>query len=316
MPPRPKLPSTLRMSDWAHLRTEFIWVYESQVEACYQDISDHYPGQSALLITQGQMVVETEKGSAQAGVGQWCLPTCEPRRQLFTEDSRVLSLRFKIKWPGEQPLFEANPAIVLDAVAAPKLETASRDLLRQVNQAMPDAASNLPFKQGSLESHFALNHAFAAWACAYVESLLAVGVTPSRLGTQDHRVIHALQILDELPLDVTLDISWLATEVGLSASQLERLFIKQFNLTPRQYFDRRKFERAIDLLHSSPLSVKQIAYELGYHSLPYFSRWFRQKAGSSPKQYQQRVSESAKLDGPPPSKDAQSSTPILTKRSG
>ncbi len=276
----------MRMSDWAHLRAEFAWIYEGFVEKPYRDIRDHLPGQSALLMLDGQLSVKTDKAVVHAKKGQWCFPTPGPRHQRFSDDTRVLSIHFKFYWPGGQPLFNSDAAIVLDAGTFPRLEKKARALHKVVKTQLPEASSNLLWLHGDLQAHLLLQSAFLDWLCIYTNSLLEIGIVPSRLGDMDDRVLHALQILDHLSFDQALRTRYLAAEVGLSPSQLDRLFTKQFNLTPRQYFENRKLEQAIEMIQGTSLPIKQIAYELGFRSLPYFSRWFSQKTGRSPRSFQ------------------------------
>lgn len=283
----PQLTNQMRMSDWANLRSEFVWIYEGSIEPCYHDAKNHQPGQSALLILDGIMTVNTNKGVAKAKKGQWCFPTQGQRRQRFSKDTCVLSIHFKLNWPGGQPLFDSDVAIILDASDYLGLEQQARALYDVVKTQLPGAASDLPWLNGDIESHFILQNEFSAWLCVYVKSIIASGVTPSRLGLIDDRVLHVVQIIDHLPIDATLKTRSIAADVGLSPSQMDRIFTKQFNLTPRQYYERRKLQQAVEMIKGTPLSIKQIAYEMGFQSLPYFSRWFSQKTGLSPRQFQQ-----------------------------
>lgn len=282
----PRVVDKARMADWAHLKSEFDWVYEGVVPEPYRKSATHHPGQSALLILKGDLSIETEKGRIVARKNQWVFPHQGSRLQEFSTDARVLSLHFSLNWPGAQPLFNWDIAQVIEGSEAPLLEKRARSLLRLVERAFPGAKNHLLYQHGDLKTHILIQKNFASWISAYVGTLLDSGVVPSRLGQADERVLQAVNLLDELPAEVEFDGAWLSHEVGLSPSQLDRLFIKQFDMTPRQYLEKRKLLHAFELMRSSALSIKQIAYEVGFHSLPYFSRWFRQKAGLSPRQFQ------------------------------
>jgi len=280
-----QLMNDLRMADWAHLKTEFDWVYEGEVSQPYRQTWDHASGQSALLIERGSMRVETEKGKVEAGKRQWIFPRQGPRLQSFSEDAKVLSVHFHLHWPGRQPLFEWDTALVVDAADAPQLEKQARILKRQVDRLLPGAGRNLPHARGDLKTHFLMQKGFASWLCLFADTLLRLGVMPSRLAQIDPRVLQAASILDDHALDVALDGELLAQEVALSVSQLDRLFIRQFGLTPLQYLERRRLERAMELIRSAPSNIKEICYEVGFGSLAHFSRWFRLKTGVSPRQF-------------------------------
>lgn len=278
----------IRMVDWAHLKSELVWVYEGNVIPPYDNIREHNAGQSALLIIRGRMRVQSGTGSVEARAGQWVFPRQGPRLQQFSDQPRVLSVHFNLYWPGGQPLFEWDPALVLDSSAVPRLERQTRILQRIVERRLPGVGGNLLWERGPLKTHLHFQRAFDSWLCVYTDSLEEAGVTPSRLGPIDGRILQAVNLIDDLPLSETFDEQRLASKVGLSPSQLDRLFTKRFNVTPRQYFERRKVEQAKNLILSAPLSIKQITYEVGFHSLPSFSRWFRQRTGLSPKEFQKK----------------------------
>jgi AraC-like DNA-binding protein len=286
-PPSQRPIEELLFLDWAHLKSEFIWIYDGAVPDPYRNTRTHHPGQSALLMRRGTVHIENERGSMEARSGQWVFPRQGSRLQRFSERTRVLSVHFNLYWPGGQPLFDWDTAMVFDASAIPRLETRSQALCHLVERQVPGAAGGLPWKRGNLAKHLALQRAFASWLCVYADALLGQGVVPTRLGHVDQRVLDAVNTLDSLPVGVAFDEFWLASEVGLSPSQLDRLFSKQFKQTPRRYFEQRKLKRAMDLIGNSPQSIKQITYEIGFRSLSAFSRWFRQKTGHSPREFQE-----------------------------
>lgn len=53
-------------------------------------------------------------------------------------------------------------------------------------------------------------------------------------------------------------VAEMAEKVNVSVSHLNRLFKAEFNLSPMQYLQELRLERAADLLKSSFLSIKQI----------------------------------------------------------
>src|SRR4051812_34658509 len=97
---RPESLKTLRMVDWSHLKSEFVWAYEGDVEPAYRNTRSHHLGQSALLLLSGQLTIETEAGSVLVRQGTWAFPREGPRLQRFSDDARVLSVHFHLYWPG------------------------------------------------------------------------------------------------------------------------------------------------------------------------------------------------------------------------
>ncbi len=92
-----------------------------------------------------------------------------------------------------------------------------------------------------------------------------------------------LLIRDNLDNDVTIqDIS---RKVGLSYSSLRKLFKEFTGVSPSLYQQDLRLQRAKEMLSSTDLSVKEIAYSLHFESSDYFSTKFKQKTGMSPGQF-------------------------------
>ncbi len=79
-----------------------------------------------------------------------------------------------------------------------------------------------------------------------------------------------------------------AERIGVSQAHLTRLFDRHFGVPPLQYYRRLRMEVAASRLINSNLSVKEIAWELGYSNPFHFSRSFRRFAGMSPVEYRRQ----------------------------
>jgi two-component system response regulator YesN len=71
--------------------------------------------------------------------------------------------------------------------------------------------------------------------------------------------------------------------VGLSRWHLERLTKRQTGASLRQHVVSARLDRAIDLLKHGPLSIKELAFRVGYGNANAFSRDFRRSYGASPR---------------------------------
>lgn len=278
----------LSLTELGHLTSELVWAHESVLVEPMRSKRYQAPGQSAFLIYKGELKVETDAGAVVVGPGNWCFPHQGPRHLWMEPGGHILTVRFRVYWPGGEPLFNTPIATVFEAASAPRLEKQARVLVRTVDKAIPGAKAGLPWKKTDLLTYFRFQRAFDAWLYVYVDTMLRLGAVPSRLAKTDPRVLKVVAWLDELPLDHTLKEAELLAECGLSSSQLNRLFAQQFSVTPHQYFENRRLTRAKTLIRSSPSAIKQIAYEVGFGSLPAFSRWFRQRTGQSPREFRQR----------------------------
>jgi AraC-like DNA-binding protein len=74
---------------------------------------------------------------------------------------------------------------------------------------------------------------------------------------------------------------------GVGIRTLQRQFEAR-GLTYTQFVDEIRFERAAALLQDSKISITEIAFDLGYSSLPHFTRAFRRFAGMSPREYRRK----------------------------
>jgi AraC-like DNA-binding protein len=82
------------------------------------------------------------------------------------------------------------------------------------------------------------------------------------------------------------DIETLARAVGTSARTLSRLFSSETQLSFKSWCQRARIAAAIEKLSvDANLSVKQLASDLGYASVPAFSHAFRQVTGKTPTEF-------------------------------
>jgi AraC-like DNA-binding protein len=80
-----------------------------------------------------------------------------------------------------------------------------------------------------------------------------------------------------------LSVEEVARCVGLSSSHFRYLFKEVTGVPFKQYLTRLRLEAGRQLLETSHLSVKQIAYRVGYRDVTSFSRSFYALYGLSPK---------------------------------
>jgi len=83
-------------------------------------------------------------------------------------------------------------------------------------------------------------------------------------------------------LETPLTIQQVADEMGVSYSNFRKLFKEHTGLSPAIYQQELKLQRAKELLTTTSLSIKQIAYQLNFESPDYFSAKFKAKTGRKP----------------------------------
>ncbi len=82
-----------------------------------------------------------------------------------------------------------------------------------------------------------------------------------------------------------LPVSEMADHAGLSRSHFARLFKEHEGMSPREYVEDLRLKRALQLLYSDSMSVKEIAYSCGIPDVNYFCRLFKKQMGMSPGEY-------------------------------
>lgn len=75
---------------------------------------------------------------------------------------------------------------------------------------------------------------------------------------------------------------------GVNKTSLCQNFRNEYGITILNYIDQLKLKDAKKLLRKQRLSVTEIAEQLGFTSVHYFSRYFKKHTGMSPKEYQVR----------------------------
>jgi AraC-like DNA-binding protein len=73
--------------------------------------------------------------------------------------------------------------------------------------------------------------------------------------------------------------------VQLTIPYFSRIFSTYMHCTPIAYFLEQKFNWTVQLLKTTSLSIKEIAYRAGFDNPLYFSAQFKKRFGASPKDY-------------------------------
>jgi len=86
-------------------------------------------------------------------------------------------------------------------------------------------------------------------------------------------------------VDHALDMEELAQSHNIGYSYFRKMFKSYTGVAPHQYHLELKIMRAKELLLSTDKSIKEISFELGFQSIYYFSRIFKNKVGTAPSEF-------------------------------
>ena len=92
---------------------------------------------------------------------------------------------------------------------------------------------------------------------------------------------------ENLSESITLDELSMAT--GFSLSTIKRIFQSQAGCGALHYFLKLKIKEAKRLIKETDMSITEISEKLGFSSIHYFSRIFKNITGISPSQYAKSV---------------------------
>ena len=84
-------------------------------------------------------------------------------------------------------------------------------------------------------------------------------------------------------------ICQLCKDAGTSRSQLHRKLIKYTNLSTSHFIRAIRLKKARALLLCTDLNITQIAYEVGFREVTYFSRLFSKAYGQAPRVFRKCV---------------------------
>jgi len=104
-----------------------------------------------------------------------------------------------------------------------------------------------------------------------------------------HKDILAIQVRLEQDYGQAISIEGLAAEFNMSPRNFSRRFKQATGESPSQYLQRVRMEAAKELLHDPDMSISQIAYQVGYDDLSYFSRLFNRYTGALPQAYRDDI---------------------------
>ena len=103
----------------------------------------------------------------------------------------------------------------------------------------------------------------------------------ARHGMRNQHVSEAIRLMADAT-EETLSTAEIADRLGISTRQLERLFGRYLQCSPKKYATTIRLNKARNLLLQTEISITEIAQACGFGSASHFSRVYRERYGVSP----------------------------------
>jgi AraC-like DNA-binding protein len=230
---------------------------------------------------QGRGVVRQDGRDAVLSVGDFALYDSTRPYQLLFDDAFE---QIVLKLPGERLRSELRETQALTATTVSGREGAGHLLLGMIRTLHEDIDALQP------ASALAVANGVLSILVAGLQTLPAAR-SPALSNLTAFHLARIKRQVDARLDDPALSVGTLAAEVGMSVSQIHRVF-KSEPLTPSQYIWERRLEACSRDLLDPRLAGRpmgEIAYGRGFSDAAHFSRAFRERFGCSPREWRQQI---------------------------
>ncbi len=117
---------------------------------------------------------------------------------------------------------------------------------------------------------------------------------PTRIGIRHPKLSQVIQMM-ETNIEDPISPADLASDVGMSTRQLERLFRRYLNRSPKRYYMELRLSKARNLLMQTDMSVINVALACGFASPSHFSKCYRSQYNTTP--YRERGTQGSQIPG-------------------
>ena len=148
-----------------------------------------------------------------------------------------------------------------------------------------------------IEGEYGESLASSAAVEAYLERIIEAAVGYMQATKDKEGVVGEIKKYIDQHLGEELSRNRLAELACLNPSYLARLFRSRTGYSLVDYITKRKIEKVRDLLLTTDKTVSEIAGELGYTNMPYFSKVFKKETGCTPVEYRKAQGNVTKVTG-------------------
>lgn len=280
--------ATPRSYDWS--------VVHPRLLSCYRNtpatISGSFETMNFILwhLLEGEVEITSSGPSLKANQGSWMVlvPGLGRRMQNFAPSSKIISLHFSVevgsaRWHGPAAAVFADDPVLMAAT-----EELERCTYAKHPQGVVSGGPVLSV--ASFEEQIEIKQKTWSFWKPLAQQLAAAGITLRAPDITHPVMAKSMALIESWPMTTHWDRHEISQVVGVSASQLDRIWRETCGQTPFQYWSQRRLLHACRQLQGMKHSVKEIAYELGFAHLSQFSNWFQRHQHTSPRTYRETFS--------------------------
>lgn len=232
------------------------------------------------LITDGHLSFTINDTSFEATAGDLLLLPLHTRQTFHS-----ITDSFDHYWCHFRITTDRNHLDLLDLIGCPYKIHLTGSAYRQFED-MFTTLTQLHQNKELLSNRFKLYDVFNRLVSTYMEYTYEdlTLITP---GPHVHQMMQIMDYIKE-NMNRQITIEEMANKLHLHPNYFIRLFKGHFGLSPIKYINTVKIKKACELLLLQQDSISNIAANLGYSDLYYFSRLFKQYTGTSPSAYRKQ----------------------------
>lgn len=143
-----------------------------------------------------------------------------------------------------------------------------------------------PFRDGELEQVIVSIHARLMAQQGQAEA--ALPALQLQKGDKSKYVMESLAFIAGHYNEPDISVGSIAKSVGISEGYLCHIFKKETNYTLVEYLSQYRMHVAMQLLRDCRVKIYEVAEQVGYRDIAYFSSTFRKTVGVTPSEFQAR----------------------------
>jgi YesN/AraC family two-component response regulator len=128
----------------------------------------------------------------------------------------------------------------------------------------------------------------------YSHSLTVEPTEVAVTSTDEKFLQKALAIIEANLSNTAFDVETFSKEIGMSRGHLHRKLTTLIDQSPSDFIRTIRLKRAAQLLDKQAGNVSEVAFQVGFNSLTYFTKCFREFYGKTPSEY---VDKNSYLNG-------------------